>query len=333
MAKNSAIEWTGHTWNPWRGCHKVSQGCKYCYMFREQKRYGRDPNIVVRSKTTFNDPLKWTEPDLVFTCSWSDWFIEEADEWRSEAWEIIRQTQHLTYQILTKRPENIRDRLPEDWGDGWENVWLGVSVEDQEAARERIPKLTQIPARIRFLSCEPLLEYLDLSEWLGLMWQSSNVIYTQTGAIHNKFSGWRKSYKINDPDEKPIPSEIDWVIAGGESGSKARPMHPDWVKQIRDQCQAANISFFFKQWGEWYPVVSQYDDDDLTFKLDEYAYSHIVCIGNDRRLFNESKNMEEMYWCGYQPDPKVNPWFMAKIGKKDAGAVLDGSEWREFPHE
>ncbi len=136
MGKSTLIEWTNASWNPWRGCHKVSQGCKHCYMFRDQTKYGHDPNVVVRSKTTFNDPLKWTQHVRngaqlkVFTCSWSDWFIKEADPWRDEAWSIIRATPNIIYQILTKRAESIHDCLPEDWGNGWPNVWLGVSVEN-----------------------------------------------------------------------------------------------------------------------------------------------------------------------------------------------------------
>ena len=113
MAENSKIQWTDHTWNPWQGCRKVSPGCLNCYMYRDKKRYGQDPATVVRSKPpTFNKPLKWHDPAKVFVCSWSDFFIEDADEWRDDAWEIMRRTPHLTYQILTKRPRNIKDRLP-----------------------------------------------------------------------------------------------------------------------------------------------------------------------------------------------------------------------------
>src|SRR3990172_778380 len=127
MGKITGISWTDATYNPWYGCLKVSPGCKQCYMYRDMERYGKDPKVVTRAKpATFNSPLKWTEPQRVFTCSWSDYFIEQADEWRDEAWDIIRRTPHLTYQILTKRPENIFDRLPADWGNGWPNVFLSV---------------------------------------------------------------------------------------------------------------------------------------------------------------------------------------------------------------
>jgi protein gp37 len=227
MGQFSWIEWTNATWNPWRGCHKVSQGCKNCYMFRDQERYGHDPNVVVRSKTTFNDPLKWTQqvrPGAtvkVFTCSWSDWFIQEADPWRAEAWEIVRQTPNLIYQILTKRPENIASRLPADWGDGYPNVWLGVSAEDQANADKRIPILLQTPARVRFVSAEPLIGLIDM-------------LWVQHGFL--------------DPDYYNI---LDWVIVGGESGPGHRPMELDWARSIVEQCQAAGVACFVKQLGGW----------------------------------------------------------------------------------
>jgi protein gp37 len=152
MGQESKIQWTQNTYNPWHGCRKVSPGCKYCYMYRDKDRYGQDPTTVLRSKTNFNAPLKWKEGRLIFTCSWSDFFIEEADEWRDEVWEIIRKTPQHTYQILTKRPERIRDNLP-TWP--LNNVWIGVSVESQQQV-ERIPYLYGLPCTT-FVSFEPLI--------------------------------------------------------------------------------------------------------------------------------------------------------------------------------
>jgi protein gp37 len=162
MSDRTSIGWTDATWNPWHGCTKVSPGCAHCYMFRDKTRYGQNPELVVRSKTTFNDPLKWREPKRVFTCSWSDWFHEAADAWRAEAWDIIRRTPHLTYQILTKRPERIQGNLPWGmYGDPWPNVWLGTSVENQRFAyRARV--ISTIPAAVRFVSAEPLLGPVSL---------------------------------------------------------------------------------------------------------------------------------------------------------------------------
>ncbi|MCK4815091.1 phage Gp37/Gp68 family protein [bacterium] len=221
MGKNSKIEWTDHTWNPWQGCKKVSTGCENCYMFRDKKRYGQDPDIVIRSKpATFNKPLHWKEPAKIFVCSWSDFFIEEADNWRDDAWDIIRRCPHLTFQILTKRPERIEDCLPDDWGEGWGNVWLGVTAENQEMADLRIPPLLFIPAAKRFVSCEPLLGPINLDQL-------------------NTFT--------NIPEFVNSLLALDWVIVGGESGPTCRLMEPAWARSIRDQCKANRVAFFMKQ--------------------------------------------------------------------------------------
>lgn len=207
MSATTGISWTDATWNPWYGCLKVSPGCRACYMYRDMAKYGRDPMVVARSKTTFRDPLKWREPKRVFTCSWSDFFIDQADAWRPEAWEIIRATPHLTYQILTKRPENIAARLPEDWGAGYANVWLGVSAENQEYADRRIPELLAVDAVVHFVSAEPLLGDIQLRGVLGL----------------------------------------EWLILGGESGPNHRPMSIAWAESIAAQCGRAGVACFVKQ--------------------------------------------------------------------------------------
>lgn len=214
MSDTTGIEWTEATWNPWYGCDKVSPGCAHCYMFREQRQYGRDPEVVTRSKTKFREPLSWREPRTIFTCSWSDWFHEAADPWRPEAWDIIRRTPHHIYQILTKRPERIADHLPSDWGRGYPNVWLGVSVENQKFT-SRIPILQGIPAMVRFLSIEPLLGPVNFGE-------------------HN--------YLLD---------RIRWVIVGGESGPEARVMNLKWARDIRDDCADQGVPFFLKQLGGW----------------------------------------------------------------------------------
>jgi len=230
MADFSKITWTTHTWNPWRGCRKVSTGCAQCYMFRDQKRYGKDPTMIVRSKDgTFYQPHKYKDPARVFTCSWSDFFIPEADGWRQEAWKIIFNTPHLTYQILTKRPHLITSRLPASWFDEpYPNVWLGVSVEDQHSFDSRWPVLAGIPAAVRFLSAEPLLAPFSLN--------SDN---------HRLYH-----------EDLPMP---DWVIVGGESGSKHRAMKPEWALNLRRECGAFDIPYFFKQ----HAAVKPGEDDVL----------------------------------------------------------------------
>lgn len=222
MGVNTGISWTDATWNPFYGCSKVSVGCKNCYMYRDQSRYGNNPAVVQKSKTKFNEPLKWHEGKLVFTCSWSDFFIEEGDQYRDELWKIIKATPQHTYQILTKRPERIQQCLPADWGNGYDNVWLGISVENHENYCNRIKYFHAINAKIKFLSFEPLLEMIQLySDHIG-----ENI------------------FKI----------AFDWVIIGGESGNlngkfTARECKIEWIKYIIDQCVRVELPVFVKQLG------------------------------------------------------------------------------------
>lgn len=232
MGKDSGIQWTDATVNFWIGCRKVSAGCKYCYMFRDQLRWNRDPEDIHRtSDNTFHAALKWREPKRIFTCSWSDFFIEEADAWRADAWEVIRKTPQHQWQILTKRPDRILQCLPDDWGEeGYPNVWLGVTVEDKKSIW-RMHELAQVSAAVRFLSCEPLLEYVDLLE--------------------------------ENPKLVPFPhsiAAIHWVILGGESGNdtgewKYRPMELTWLESmlldLRDLPDNMRPGIFVKQLGTY----------------------------------------------------------------------------------
>jgi protein gp37 len=170
VGETTGIAWTDATINFWQGCEKISPGCKFCYMFRDKKRYGQNPNVVIRSAPpTFNKPLLWAKDrekyahiKRVFTCSWSDFFIEDADDWRDEAWDIIRRTPELTYQILTKRPERIMANLPADFIE-FDNVWLGISGENQEWLDKRMPDFyPNTYARVAFLSLEPLLGPINI---------------------------------------------------------------------------------------------------------------------------------------------------------------------------
>lgn len=353
MAK-SEIEWTDFTWNPWHGCKKVSDGCKNCYMFRDKKRYGQDPTQVVRSSDkTFYAPLKLKEPQRVFTCSWSDFFIEEADEWRDEAFAIMALTPQITYQVLTKRPERMleymaglenrhspdgnmkigaitelmstameKEFFPKNGGKALDavntkwplsNVHLGVSVEDQKTADERIPLLLKTPAAVRFLSIEPLLGPVDL-EWVG---KSDHYDYTRWNALDGSayaVAGAGTAQEVAWDSIHPIGSDpIDWVIVGGESGPNARPMHPDWVRSIRDQCIAAEVPFFFKQWGEFWPYDPLY--------VDNHPFGDVP---------NNWKPNLEFHW-PQNFTPGADPIVSVKLGKKKAGRILDGRTWDEFP--
>ena len=232
MAKDSKIEWTHHTFNPWWGCSKVSPACKHCYAETWAKRVGSKVWGAKASRRFFTDkhwaePLKWNKEATkdgkrrrVFCASMADVFErrKELTPWRDRLWELIEETPMLDWLILTKRPQNIAAMVP--WGDEWpENVWLGSTVENQTWAEKRLPILLSFPAKVRFLSCEPLLGNLDLSKF------------------------------VNDEGLHPI----DWVIAGGESGPYSRPMKPIWARNLRDQCLSSNIAFHFKQWGHWVP--------------------------------------------------------------------------------
>lgn len=231
MGDITNIAWTEKTWNPWQGCKKVSPGCANCYMFRDKKRYGQDPETVVRSKdATFYRPIHWKEPAKVFVCSWSDFFIEDADFDREEAWSIIRNAPHLTFQILTKRPENIKGRLPKDWP--LKNVWLGVTAENQDQAEKRIPVLLSIPAAVHFVSIEPMIGGVDLES-----------LVIGEGRYFDALS-----CDVDPEGDYPYNGRVlGWVIVGGESGPNARPMHEGWVRILKMQCEFANVPFFMKQ--------------------------------------------------------------------------------------
>ncbi len=224
IMNKTKIQWTqipgyeGGTWNCWQGCTKVSEGCAYCYMYSEKKRYGQDPTVVKHSApATFNLPLKTKEPHAYFTCSWSDFFHPIADEWRTEAWQIMRQSPHL-FLVLTKRPERMAECLPPDWGKGYDNVWMGVTAENQARADERIPVLLRTPAKLRFVSCGPLLGQINIQGYL--------------------LSGWHKFTPF-----------LHWVLAEGESGTNAREMDLGWLEFLRYQCEVAGTKFFVKQLG------------------------------------------------------------------------------------
>ena len=226
--QDSIIGWTDDTQNFWIGCFRVSCGCSKCYMYRIETRWGRDGSVVRRTnKATFEAPLRKAKPSRIFTCSMSDFFIEQADDWRDDAWSVIRRTPQHLYQILTKRPENIAERLPYDWQAGYDNVMLGVSVENNNPrVLARMDILRAIPAKYRFLSIEPLLERLEPLNLTG----------------------------------------IDWVIIGGESGNENgkfgyRPCELEWISAIIQQCREQGVPVFVKQLGTY-----QYHQLNLTHR-------------------------------------------------------------------
>lgn len=221
MGLNSKIEWCHSSWNPWRGCHKISEGCLNCYMFREQVRYGGSPDKVIKSKSTFNQPLKWKAKgelapgSRIFTCSWSDFFIEEADAWRKDAWEIIRNTPEYWYLILTKRSKRMLEEfdnllsannLPKNI------VWM-ITTENQRTFDIHLPLLAEMkeecPSILTGLSVEPMLGRIDTRE---------------------------KLFEV-----------VNWLIIGSESGSNKRSCKHDDVRFLRDQAIEIGIPVFIKQ--------------------------------------------------------------------------------------
>lgn len=265
MADHSLIEWTDATWNPITGCSVVSPGCTNCYAMRlagtRLKHHPSRAGLTIDAKSgpVWNgkvrlnrewtaQPLSWKRRRMIFVCAHGDLFHEDVpDEWLDSVFAVMDRARHHTFQVLTKRAERMRDymrhryELPDYIMDfyrdedgsgperGWQppkNVWLGVSVEDQQRADERVPYLLETPAAVRFVSAEPLLGPIELRD----IHDGVDCLSRRTGA------------------------RLDWVIVGGESGDGARPMHPDWARSLRDQCLSADVPFFFKQWGSWLPV-------------------------------------------------------------------------------
>ncbi len=255
MGKTS-IEWTDKTWNPVTGCTKVSAGCKHCYAERIADRLWGERKFtdVQCHPARLQQPLHWKKPARIFVNSMSDLFHEAVPEdFLFAVFQTMGVASWHTYQILTKRAERMTEVLPRisarlktegraPLGPVWKHVWLGVSVEDQETADERIPLLLQTPAAVRFLSVEPLLGPVNLSQFL--LRASAQGAGTASIAVPGGGKPCPRCFSVGqfvDPDQ------INWVIVGGESGPNARPMHPDWARSIRNQCVAAGVPFFFKQ--------------------------------------------------------------------------------------
>lgn len=257
----TSIEWTDVTWNPVQGCSRVSPGCQNCYAERMMARF--DSELAVNTpggprwtgkvrlrEDRLDQPLRWRKPRRVFVNSVSDLFHEDVPvEFIARVWSVMAQTPHHTFQVLTKRPERMAQALSSsfDADAPLPNVWLGVTCENQEQADKRIPHLLQTPAAVRFLSVEPMLGPVDVMPYLS----NREDWYCPTcdrfvGGASVKFDETHDlcGQPCGDP-----PLDIHWVICGGESGPGARPIHPDWARSLRDQCAAAGVPFFFKQWG------------------------------------------------------------------------------------
>lgn len=339
MGDATKIEWADMTFNPWVGCTKVSCGCDRCYAESWAKRAG-DPELWAgerrrTSAANWQQPIKWNRQAVaagkrarVFCASLADVFDNKAERrWRNDLWHRIEQTPWLDWLLLTKRPQNIAKMLPgpetgvQPWGDGWPNVWLGTTAENQDEADRRIPHLLATPAAVRFVSAEPLLGPVDFVRWLPICRVTT-------------------SYPDRETTEELRPSKkdgphLDWIIVGSESGPGARPMHPDWARSIRDQCIAGGVPFFFKQWGEWAPVCAMTDDqvDDCYHPAPEEhpdatrreKVESVVAHRDGVVLRGRDRFEAGAYQAG------TGAMLMFSVGKKRAGRMLDGREWNELP--
>ncbi len=301
---DTSIEWTDKTWNPVTGCTKVSPGCDNCYAEAITNRFKRGPfEEIVLHPERLRQPWHWRKPRMIFTCSMSDLFHPKVP---FDFVHCVRSTMagpcaHHTFQVLTKRPgrmayfanEYIDPIQINKEVQGWpSNVWAGTSVESAKYL-PRLDVLARVPAGVRFVSCEPLLGPLDLRPWLSARVPCEG--YCSCDQYFDVAHGERCM--------SPLSGSLQWVIVGGESGPRARPIHPQWVRDIRDQCEEAGVPFFFKQWGEWEPQGQHLKPAERS----DFRHVH--------------------KW----PDAVGVCRVSYRIGKKAAGAVLDGREHREIP--
>lgn len=341
MAETSAIEWTDATFNPWIGCTKISPACDHCYAEAlMDTRHHRVKWGGSRVRTsTWHEPKRWQRQAAaffaehgrrrrVFCASLADVFDNQVpDDWRADLWTLIYETPDLDWLLLTKRPQNIGRMLPDFWDQVKGHVWLGTTVEDQQRANQNIPHLLEHDAAARFVSCEPLLEPIDLTtcalsffkhEAIGAdvltTRRPHDVAATVAGAVDALRGLAKARVEYDEPfcmtGARTYP--LDWVIAGGESGPHARPTHPDWFRSLRDQCAAADVPFLFKQWGEWAPSS----------------------LGGDIGAWSseEQRLTEAGEWTGFMsPDQCSWPDTMNRVGKKRSGRLLDGVEHNGFP--
>lgn len=342
MADHSSIEWTDATWNPITGCSVVSPGCTNCYAMRlagtrlkhidSRKGLTRDSKAgpvwtgeVRLNRQWLYQPFDWKKPRRIFVCAHGDLFAENVpDDWILDVFTVMAAADHHTYQVLTKRADRMREFLSrrdllDDIYANWytftgkpaevyswplHNVWCGVSAEDQKRADERVLDLLATPAKLRFVSAEPLLGRIDFGKIIRAA--------TFAGKLH--------------PDGKTCP--IGWMIVGGESGPGARPMHPDWVRQIRDDFTAAGVPFFFKQWGEYLPVGQSLPGCGKVHGATAVKPGRMkLHYGGTPQQAPKRAYAERGVEFASTADGRLT----FRVGKKAAGRLLDGIEHSEFP--
>jgi len=334
MSENTKIEWCDHTFNPWEGCQHAGPGCDGCYAEARNARFGGGtaPNWgpgAPRRRTSAANwalPKRWNAQaaafmaqhgrrQRVFCASLADVFDNAVDpQWRDDLFELIAATPNLDWLLLTKRIGNVGNMLPVpfDFDRHFPHVWIGATIVNQAEADRDIPKLLDVPARVRFLSMEPLLGPVDIKPWL------------QQKFFHGGRALNGRAMMRSHPTER-----LDWVIVGGESGPGARAMHPDWARSLRDQCQNAGVPFLFKQWGNW-RAAAWFDgpdaDDDSGDAFVDLDRTEHVFIANDGRTWDTLGGR-----LMYPPLPLGHWCLMVNEGKKAAGRLLDGITWEEAP--
>lgn len=343
MSENSKIEWTDHTFNPWEGCQKVGPGCDHCYAETRNARFAGGvavnwgPGAPRRrtSEANWRKPLAWNAAhdkffaahgrrQRVFCSSLADVFDNAVDPaWREDLLELIASTPNLDWLLLTKRIGNVWGMVPVDWlcGGAWPaHVWLGATIVNQAEADRDIPKLLEIEAPVRFLSMEPLLGPVTIRQYLMAGKHPGRCSACGKGhgfARCPNYGGVAARREGQDGCNGFVRAEfaIDWVIAGGESGPGARPMHPDWARSLRDQCVAAGVPFLFKQWGE-HSLAYDRERDDPDWRR---------CGDMDRR---PGRWINLAGGHGFHGE-RVH--FAERVGKKAAGRLLDGAQHDGFP--
>lgn len=309
MGKNSAIEWTDHTFNPWWGCsHAASPACDHCYAREVARRFSKESCFDRSPRRTFsdrhwNEPRRWNNAAKkegvrrkVFCGSMCDVLedVEGLGPERAKLYQLIEETRYLDWLLLTKRPENAKLHLPRHWfAERWPgNVWFGATVESPEVVSRRMRELCRVPAPVRFVSCEPLLGEIDLRFWMP--------------GIHEETCDMGVDCTCG---ARPECASIHWVIVGGESGMKARCCDPAWVLWLRDQCRQRQVPFFFKQWGRWMPVRQAYRfvEDGIGPRI---WFDHITDHAGTRTEHGQQ--------------------FFA-VGKDRAGSYLGGMTYKAFP--
>ena len=339
MSTNTRIEWRDHTFNPWEGCQKVSPGCDHCYAEARNARFGAGtatnwgPDAPRRRTSAANWalPKRWNAQadafmaqhgrrQRVFCASLADVFDNAVPvQWRMDLFELIADTPNLDWLILTKRIGNVMAMCS---GDSLmfemigSRVWLGATIVNQVEADRDIRKLLDVPARVRFLSMEPLLGPVNLTS-----------VPVGGGHGHHEFDPIITGNALQRATSAD-PS-VHWVIVGGESGPGARPMHPDWARSLRDQCQDAGVPFLFKQWGNWRASAwldgPDADDDSGDAFVDLERTEHVF-IANDGRAWDTLGGR-----LMHPPLPLGHWCLMVNEGKKAAGRLLDGRTWDGFP--